>query len=302
MLATTIILCMTEITLPNDGKASWRTHLQGASALIERMHQHGNHPSNSATVLLLARKYQALKVIALACGKTPLDRSFLTVGTGDEQAKIDDLAGYSRDLLPIFQGISALDKTLDTYDPHFVCEEAPGSPHFDYSSPLEHESHLLFDRVRRLLVKRAPPSGFSYSNLAKCIRDDLFLLDEAYHHMAILQIYRQGSLSVPYGIIEGSKQRILACLSSMTYCASLCPGVAALPPLFVAGCLCSDVVDREEVRRLLKVLWINFGMGNVIASKEILERAWKRQDAASNATVLRVSEALQDEYFDVLPY
>ncbi|KAF2804799.1 uncharacterized protein BDZ99DRAFT_143349 [Mytilinidion resinicola] len=241
MLATTIILCMAEITLSSTGKTSWRMHLQGASALIEKLHHNGNHPSNSTTVIFLARKYQALQAIALACGKSPLDRSFLLVGTGDDQAKIDDLAGYSRDLLPVFQGISALDKTLESYESQFVCEEAPGSLHFSCNSLLEHKSHLIFDRVRVLMAKRTLPSSVSYGSLAQCTRKDLFLLDEAYHRMAILQIYLRGSLSVPYHTVEDSRQRILACLYSMTYYASPCPGVAALPPLFVAGCLCSDI-------------------------------------------------------------
>lgn len=278
VIATTLILCMAEIISPTSNSASWRLHLQGASTLLAQDQNTGNGAGLSSTTLFLRRKYQALQAIAMACGSRRYDRylSFMPSCEGD--ARIDDLAGFSTTLLPIFKQINDLDDAREEEPSDFVCDNPPGPPHFDCSSPVEHQSHILFDQVRALLAKREMVRTIEDSNLPWYIYADLYLLDEAYHHMAILQIFRRGALSVPRNVIDESKQKILACLSSMTYHTIPCPAVATLPPLFVAGFMCSTTSERDRVRNLLRTLWVNYGMGNVRACRALLERLWKRQD------------------------
>jgi hypothetical protein len=278
ILATTLILCLAEIAAPTQSTTSWRAHLRGASAWIQQSRRTRRHSNLSTTSVLLLRKYQALQAIALACGPGRYE-SYVSVSeiSPAGPAFIDDLAGFSSRLLPVFEEINRLDTSSSNENRDFVCDQPPSPPHFNCDSLASHQAHLLFDRVQTLLGEREESSG-SVGNPSTPVNHDLLLLDEAYHHMAILQIYRRGCLSVPYQMIEHSKQVILRCLSHMTFQTSPCPGVAALPPLFVAGCLSTCPEDRQKTQTLLRSLWMNFGMGNVLSAKTLLERLWGRHD------------------------
>lgn len=276
VLATTLILCMAEVISPMSSTSSWRSHLHGA-ATLSAQYSICNGSSSSSTSDLLRRKYQALQAVALACGSKAYDGCVL--GTSlHNPTQIDDLAGYSTSLLPIFREINDLDLTRRHPDSGFICNDEPGSPHFDCNSPVEHQSHLLFDRIVALMATRKMSRTQDDGALEWTIYQDLYRLDEAYHHMAILQVFRRGCLSVPLQLIDESRQAILECLTAMEYQARPCPAVAALPPLFVAGSLCTSESDRMIVRRLLKTMWMKYGMGNVRSCRTVLEQWWKQQD------------------------
>lgn len=115
------------------------------------------------------------------------------IGHGEWAPDLDDLAGFSSHLFPIFRAINNLSTLRE--DVGFTCPCPPGPPHLECMSPVMHQSHILFDRVRSLLEERK-----SRSNLPDQVRLDFELLDEAYHHLAILQIYVHGSLSVPLSL------------------------------------------------------------------------------------------------------
>jgi hypothetical protein len=273
VLATTLILCMAEIISPDSGAASWRSHLHGAASLAACAPS-----STSSTSKFLRRKFQALQAVALACGSKSYEGEILLGQFEEAHARIDDLAGYSTSLLPIFKAINDLERSQEGQDVGFICHAPPGLPHFGCNSSVEHQSHLLFDRIQGLMAKRNLSPIQSTQGLSWAVRQELHLLDEAYHHMAILQVFRRGSLSVPRQMIEDSRRAILTCLAAMSFQRTPCPGVAALSPLFVAGSLCMDAADRDRVRGLLKTMWVNYGMANVISCRNVLEKWWKEQD------------------------
>ncbi|EXJ86318.1 hypothetical protein A1O3_03269 [Capronia epimyces CBS 606.96] len=280
LLATTLILCMVEIISPNPSNASWRSHLHGAATLFA--HRHTSSRSNlTSASSFLRRKYQALQAIALACGSRRYTGPILLSPAAETAAYIDDLAGFSTNLLPIFRAINDLESSHEMQESDFVCDDPPGPPHFDCHSPVEHQSHLLFDRIQEMLAtQKLSRSQQNPGNLPQAIHHDFCLLDEAHHHMAILQVFRRGSLSVPRQVIDDSRRAILAILASISYHSTPCPAVAALPPLFVAGSFCTNPADRDKVRSLLKTLWVNFGMGNVRSCRTVLEKWWRQQDCA----------------------
>lgn len=315
ILATTLILCMAEVISPLPSTSSWRSHLHGAATLFSQ-NSICNGSSGSSTSGFLRRKYQALQAIALACGSKNYDGYILTAPS-HEKTQIDDLAGYSTSLLPILREINTLDSLQRFPESEFTCDEEPSAPHFDCNSPVEHQSHLLYDRIVSLMAKRQMSWIPTDTALPWAVYQDLYRLDEAYHHMAILQVFRRGSLSVPLQLITESRQAILSCLSSMDYQIGPCPGVAALPPLFVAGSLCTTVSDRKLVRSLLKNMWIKYGMGNVMSCRTVLERWWKQQDESRSAMSTTTDEQATTGYpyqgeipaftwpvseYDVLPY
>ncbi len=289
VLATTLILCMAEVISPTSNLSSWRSHLHGAATLSAH-HSVSSSASLSSTSAFLRRKHQALQAIALACGAKSYQGRILTSPSEECDAYIDDLAGYSTNLLPIFEEINNLGQIQEDCVSDFSCNSPPGPPHFDCNSRVEHKSHLLFDRIRTLTAQRQMSRTQGDGELPWAIYQDLYLLDEAYHHMALLQVFRRGSLSVPLRLIEDSRQSILACLTALTYQACPCPGVAALPPLFVAGTLCTSQSDRDKVRSLLKIMWMNYGMGNVRSCQTVLQKWWKHHDESPVTSKLTLSE------------
>lgn len=288
ILATTLILCMAEVVSPYSGTTSWRSHLQGAAVLSARQ---GSGQSSSAT--FLRRKFQALQAMALVCGTKRYEGHVQPPSLSETDGRIDDLAGYSTKLLPIFQSIHDLGMLQPGDGSLFSCDSPPGLPHWGCSSQLEHQSHLLFDRVRELMLEREQSRSSDLSSIPQAIRHDLWLLDEAYHHMAILQIFQRGSLSVPHQFLEDSRSAILNCLGRMSYHSTPCPGVAVLPPLFVAGALCTSTADQNQVLSLLRTLWVNYGMANVRSCRSILESRWKRQGQTLGSTVELTGPAWQ---------
>lgn len=282
VLATILIMCVAEIIVPSTTDTSvWRSHLHGAATLSAQQ-WFAKGAGGSSTSSLLRRKYQALQAVALACGFKRYDGCILATPVHNN-VHIDDLAGYSTRLLPIFKEINDLDLIRETSGSDFFCDQEPGPPHFDCNSLLEHQSHLLFDRIVALMAERNISELQKDGVFPSVVSQDLYRLDEAYHHMAILQVFRRGSLSVPLQLIDDSRGAILTCLSAMEYEANPCPGVAALPPLFVAGSLCSNTADKQKVRRLLKTMWMRYSMGNVRQCRVVLERWWKEQDERTSA-------------------
>ncbi|KIW85898.1 hypothetical protein Z517_01291 [Fonsecaea pedrosoi CBS 271.37] len=303
VLATTLLLCLADVISPATSTSSWRPHLYGA-ATLSAQHSRSNGASLSSISSFLMRKYRALQAVALACCSKRFEAQILTTPYNEVDARIDDLAGYSTTLMPILEEINDLEPLREDGGSEFSCDSPPGLPHFDCSSPLEHKSHLLFDRVRALMAKRkmSRTQGGGGGHLPSSVYHDLYLVDEAYHHMALLQIFRRGSLSVPLQVIDNSRRSILDCLAAVTYQSGPCPGVATLPPLFVAGTLCTTKSDRDKVRGLLRTMWMHYGMGNVKSCQTVLQRWWKHQDESLAKAPFpeRLYDCQVDD--DVLPY
>lgn len=311
LLATALVLCMGEIVAPGSNTTSWRMHLSGASALLYASDSNGLSQISSTT-RFLRRKHRALLAVALACCFKHHEGPMLTLDSVAEEGELDDLAGYSTELLPIFQAINDLDAPKTDSEEPLTWRCYPDLPHFDCSSHTAHKSHILYDRVQLLLRKRSS-SPRQLDGLPTQVHHDLCLLDESYHHMATLQIYRRGSLSVPFNIIEEAKTRILTCLNLLTYETKACPAVAALPPLFVAGTFACCVESRDLVRTLLRRLWMHYGMGNARASMLYLETFWtfenSSEDLAKSSTITKPSPdgpgnplSRYDIADDILPY
>lgn len=300
ILATILLLCMAEVISPTAGASSWRSHLYGAATIFAQADRSSGTSVSNISVFL-RRKYRALQAVALACCSKKFEAQILPTASSSDDCfdssddiatDIDDLAGYSTDLRPIFEEINNLERTQNDLDhgDGWSCDCRPAPPHFDCNSPLEHKSHVLFDRIRSLMAKKKKKDtpgkqrDGAPGRLPEYISRDLCVLDEAYHHMALLQVFRRGSLSVPASVIDDSRRSILHLLSTLTYQARPCPSVAALPPLFVAGILCSEESDRAKVRDLLKVMWVNYGMGNVRTCRSVLQEWWRRQDETPEDT------------------
>lgn len=280
ILATILMLCIAEIASPTTAVTGWQTHLRGASAILTT-----SLSSSQVHNAILYRLYRSFQGVALACGmgmemkeNDEDELSFPSDGMSMSD-EFDDLAGFSTYLFPIFRAVHNLSTLSREDDGSFTCVSPPGVPHLECTSHVTHHSHILFDHIRTRLQERKSKAWSRVNardDLPCRIRQDFDLLDEAYHHFALLQIHVNGSLSVPMSLYHESKSRLLSCLAAISYDRAPCPGVAALPPLFAAGCLACDPVEQDIVRDILRKLWVNFSMGNVPATKRFLEKLWQK--------------------------
>ncbi|CZR65217.1 uncharacterized protein PAC_15117 [Phialocephala subalpina] len=261
-MVTTLMLCLSEMVSGGNNLELWRVHLHGARAILG---SDGSAKKRDATWDLLKRFYMSIECIASSCGMLTKD-VFLICNEPSDEHYIDDLTGFSTTLLPIFEEINNLTKTPVSTDR--VC----------FTSFTRETCKILVDKVEDMLshheLKFAPGLENMLSPLE---RFDFFVLDEAYHHMALLHLYFRAC-----GIFEQRIQRsvsaIISCINQMSFIDGPCPGAAVLPPLFIAGRHASNTDDRQSIMSLLHKSEMFFGMGNVKSARNTLKQLWTSRD------------------------
>lgn len=251
-LATCLVLCMNDIVAPEAVNGDWRVHLFGASVLLERLK--GRSSTSDASMRFMKQLYVSIKVIASGYGFS--FGQYFEDSISDEDY-IDDLAGFSTSLVPIFDSLS----------------NGPPSS----GTRVVSQNVRLIERVRAMLVIRRPRFRHEIdTTLSISDKTDFWLLDEAYHHMALLQLYeRSGTPQAQIAsVVQRSIERIISCIGSMNIEARPCPGVATLPPLFAAGCSTTNEHERAQILGLLLHVQECFGMGNVSCTYQFLESKW----------------------------
>ncbi|KAF7563307.1 hypothetical protein G7046_g816 [Stylonectria norvegica] len=270
-LGTSLVLCMSEIVSPEATGGDWRVHLSGSSALLQRLDGLSRHTASS--MQFMRRFYSSLKVIAAGCGTGDV-RHLFDEDSDKDNDYIDDLAGFSTKPVPIFESISSMDRDIENHTSLF------GASTFDFLSASLFPQYLqLIDQVQTMrALRRLKFRPELKDSLSANTQTDFGLLDEAHHHMALLQLYeRVDSLAGPVSShsAQESVKRIIACIGGMDIAARPCPGVATLPPLFAAGCAAANSQDRNQILGLLLHVRACFGMGNVTSTSRFLEARWR---------------------------
>lgn len=270
VVATILTLCTSDIISCGQSHGSWRLHLQGAAAVI------GNHwprpeespNSHASATSLLWRWFLSLEALSFLSGKSiaaPESQGTTQFQSLPYRAAIDDFAGFSHSLTPIFREINRLAIEADLEQGHGV----------GLSSVRERCSQIVTN-IDFMLASKEPkfPPDVDAS-LPPSYRTDFLTLNEAYHHVALLQLYSR-ILSLPSSnpLVQASVQQIIKLVSSMNFLHKPCPGVAVLQPIFMAGCETCQPADRDAIRFLLTKLDMFYGMGNVKRAKEFLEDLW----------------------------
>ncbi|KAF8856224.1 hypothetical protein BDZ45DRAFT_745660 [Acephala macrosclerotiorum] len=187
---------------------------------------------------------------------------------------IDDLTGFSTALLPIFDEINNLTNITN------ISRQSPAPVEgSDFASFNQEACEILVDKGEEMVSNREPKFAPCIQGVLSPIAQfDFFILDEAYHYMALLQLHCRTSGFFCQKRIQRSVNAILACIKSMSFVDGPCPGAVVLPPLFTAGCHASNTDDRQSIMSLPHKSEMFFGMGNVKSASKTLKRLWTTRD------------------------
>lgn len=288
VIATTLTLCTADIVSDGHSPGSWRSHLRGTAAIIAE-HLHNARESGyavSEATLLLWRWYLSIETITLLSGNlviSPGSRTALQLRRLIGNDAIDDLFGFSTALIPIFGDINLLAVESG------MNGEQEFSANIDDIADVPNDMirercFRIIENIRSMLASREPRFRPTIdASLSSLHRIDFDALDETYHHVALLNLYRR-VLNLPSSnsLVQKSAQQIIHRVSSIHILDEPCPGVAVVQPLFAAGCEACTVADREYVRTLLSTVEVRYGMGNVKKVKGFLEDLWAIRDATGD--------------------
>ncbi|RGP59873.1 fungal zn2-cys6 binuclear cluster domain-containing [Fusarium longipes] len=292
-LGTSLALCLSDVASPSTMDASWHIHLVGASTLLKRFYSVSQ--SGGSDLRLLVRLYTSFKSIAASCSKRVEEELFDPSPLSSDQDYIDDLAGFSTRLNPIMQAMRMIDEA----------QESPSDTTSHIFLRAARSTHQYAQLICRVEEMNRNDSVVSFrpeiqDTLSDALKHDFVKLDEAYHHMVLLQLYNRADTDQAcfQNSIRTSIRHIIDCIAAMNITARPCPAVATLPPLFEAGYWSTSQTERQGVRDLLSRTRACYGMGNVTCAMEFLdERLATHGDDGIRAPTRSVTRGL-----DFLPY
>ncbi|KKZ63838.1 hypothetical protein EMCG_01858 [[Emmonsia] crescens] len=311
-IATTLTLCITEIVSHGRSPGSWRLHLQGAAAMISEHLKKVQSPldSLSSATSLLWRWYFSMETVSLLCGNlavSPGSRAGLQIQNIFEHDEIDDLAGFPSSLVPVFKNINRLAVESDYSQIQYGnFNDTKATQLKQPNNSIIDQCHQIISEVNSMLTTAKEPRFRPDvdSTLTSVHRGDFTALDETYHHVALLQLYRR-VLNLPSSspLVQSSVDQIIQRISSMHFLDEACPGVAVLQPLFSAGCEAYQEADRENIRGLLHRMRSRYGMGNVRSALGFLEELWSMRDANYDSVGrVRWDKVMVEKGLDILAY
>ena len=280
LLATVRTLFLCEVHSGGDRPGTWRTHFEGAKALMHKIQSWKGYSTKErdSTAYFLKRWYNmtesfvALTSDSLATGQLARFESRTLNSEDETEIYLDEYAGFTTDLTPIFCEIGAaawerrkarsLTSTPTILDDNDLDEEAM------------YLEQSIWDRIE--YSKLNPPKFRPEleQKLSDRQKQDFYLCNEAWHHMALIYIHRQiSSLPAFATAVQDSVKRILDCAEGMTAAAGLTPIVVMTTPLFAAGCEALGA-DRDRVRVLLLNMFELLRIPNVYRAWEVLESFW----------------------------
>jgi hypothetical protein len=109
--------------------------------------------------------------------------------------------------------------------------------------------HEIIDDIKLMISNKTPLLHPSLEGaLSDTERADLSLLDNAYYHVALIQIYQRiYHLPATHFDVQLRVKNFLDYLSMVDLQHESCPGSALLQPIYVASCEASTADDRERI-------------------------------------------------------
>jgi len=283
---TAMALCTNDVC--NGNMHVWRTHLRGVLRLLVAClrHQRESYSKEDPFLLSLAKWFKTMDIIAALSGLDGecihdtedglLDRGSIL---GSDSDFIDDICGYSLDLIPYMARISQMVRPQNTSNASADISmiDVPSIQTMNEAEALESDIASLIDK------------SISESSLreGEVFITELRSTHLAFVHSTLLHLHRRVQLLPIYHVkVRIDIRNILDAIGNIDPKSTA--NILILWPVFSAGCETTLPSERDMIRERMSIME-NFGMGNFTRTRDLLERYWASQ------TDLR-----WDEYFATL--
>lgn len=279
-ITTAMALCTNDVC--NGNMHVWRTHLRGVLRLLAAclQHQRESYATEDPFMLALAKWFKTMDIIAALSGidgecihdpeDGPLDR-----GSVSGNGFVDDICGYSIDLIPYMARISQM-----------VLAQRPGNMPADTSL-----SEVISQRIaevealeRGIMSLIDKPLSDPTCHEGEAFSTELRSTHLAFVHSALLHLHRRVQLlPLNHVKVRIDIQNILDAVRNIPPTSTA--NILILWPVFSAGCETTIPSERDMIRERMGIME-TFGMGNFTRTRDLLEKFWESG-----------SELRWDEYF-----
>ncbi|KAF3388548.1 hypothetical protein F1880_003988 [Penicillium rolfsii] len=266
-------LCTNDVC--NGNMKIWQTHLRGVLRILVAVLEHQRvslKVMNDPFIQCLVKWFKTMDILAALSGvhgecihnpgDGPLD--FLSE---DTTWHVDEISGYSMELIPILAEVSHLASSIRLSGPGEIAgkENVPSSVTMLQAEELEAKLVQLLDRpVCSETLSRG--GGFAL---------ELQITHLAFVHSALLHLHRRVQLHPKDHIkVRTDVRNILDALSLIEPQSSM--NILILWPIFSAGCETEDIEERDTISARMGNMQ-KLGMGNFTRAREVLREYWESE-------------------------
>lgn len=276
LLATCLIWCLTDVFTYRQGVSSWRIHLQGMRALLDRNEVHHDFitPSSSlhSAMRHLHQLYLSLQTLPyLPTLEQPksavlLDAPALETPRWSSIASpdIDGFLGYSNELLNVLQQIDQLSSSSYHDEPRRLCE-----------------ADILLGKVKGMISRdtTAPPDISICTPLSPEYNREFALCHQTFQQATLIHLYRQlYHLPSASREIQNAVEAIQEMVMNMIQGQPCHTWVAMSMPLFTLGCEAFTELQQSFVMDKIDKLHDCIGSLHVKSIRQALEDVWKLRE------------------------
>lgn len=269
-ITTAMALCTNDVC--NGNMHVWRTHLRGVLRLLAAClkHQRESYAVDDPFLLSLAKWFKTMDIIAALSGldgqcihdpeDEPLDKGSIL---GNDY--IDDICGYSLDLIPHMARISQLVRLRGLG--HITADTSMA----DMASPrMIAEAESLETRISSLVDR--PVSG-AVLREGESFATELRSTHLAFVHSVLLHLHRRVQLlPTHHDKVRTDIKNILDAICNINPTSTA--NILILWPIFSAGCETTVPSERDMIRERMGIMQ-SFGMGNFTRTRDLLELFWE---------------------------
>lgn len=278
--ATALLLCMKEIISGGEKAHSWRAHLDGAMAVLDKPTLEGT--LERAHLRKLGQTMQRLALIFCLPrhAKTkPVCSSSFHFSSCDY---FDEDLGFSTAILHTLHDIEQvagdmtallhLEHASTRQDVDMACLWASLMERID---GLVKQSAVITEDLAAL--KEEVESAMELTE-----HEEFALLNQAYYHITLSQVQlRLLGHDVGSHEVQQALESAMQCVQRIKFRDHSSPAMALLQPAFIIGCFASSAGIREQVLAVLDTMKRQHGRENAKRAKELLTELWLRRDGDS---------------------
>ncbi|KAF2168168.1 hypothetical protein M409DRAFT_53475 [Zasmidium cellare ATCC 36951] len=278
---TALLLCMKEIISGGEKAHSWRAHLQGAMAVLEKPTLEGTLEREHLRKLGQTMQRLALIFCLPTHAKVkPVCSSPFHFSSCDY---FDEELGFSAAILHTLHDIEqvAADMTALLHLEHAstgqdIDMESLWASLMDRINALVKQSEVILEDLAAL--KEEVESATELTE-----HEEFALLNQAYYHITLSQVQlRLLGHDVDSDHVQEALASAMHCVQKIKFRDHSSPAMALLQPAFIIGCFAGSGEMREQVLAVLDTMKRQHGRENAKRARELLVELWVRRDGESD--------------------